>query len=263
MEYPWLENKASAISRDFLPEHYTKATSSYRLEKIIFVESGRVPEAYLQETDWIRQLALQENKIGGIVAFFPIEKGDDAGADLEKLASNPLVKGIRRMGNLNEIVQSRAYHQGLRLMQQHQLCLDIHYDARQMLAYLPVIDQFPELIFVVNHLGLPDVKSGEKNIWQQAMKTLSSRPNVYCKLSGLLTRCSPEQMHAAYLEPYIMEPIRYFGTQRMLFGSDWPVLTLAADFSVWMSVLEKVLQQLSSSELEDIFYHNAVRVYRL
>lgn len=263
LEYPWLENRDSPISRDFVPDDYLQATDGYRLKRIVFVESGRVPEEYLQETDWITQLAEQEKKIGGIVAFFPVEKGNAVASDLEKLADNALVKGIRRMGDPQGLAGDAAFQEGLSLMNQHGLSLDIHYGSEGLKAFVPLLDKFPDMTFVVNHLGLPDVKQGEKESWQKAMQAVAERPNVYCKLSGLLTRCDDGQKNSQSLGPYIRSAIDYFGTERMIFASDWPVLTLGADFQQWMQILSEVLEGYSKPELTDIFHHNAGRAYRL
>ncbi|MDF9796349.1 L-fuconolactonase [Catalinimonas alkaloidigena] len=263
LEYPWLEERPSPISRDFVPDDYLKATSNYELQRIVFVESGRVPEEYLQESDWISQLAEKEGKIAGIVAFFPIEKGAEVQNNLEKLADNTLVKGIRRMGDPDELVASYAFQESLNLMNRHQLSLDIHYGADGLKAFLPIIDKFPDMTFVVNHLGLPDVKQGEKESWQKAMQAVAERPNVYCKLSGLLTRCEDNQKNSQTLKPYILSAIDYFGTDRMVFASDWPVLTLGGTFEHWLQILDEVLGDFKKRELRDIFYQNAARAYRL
>lgn len=263
LEYPWLENRDSPISRDFIPEDYLKATEGYRLQRIVFVESGRVPEEYLQETKWISQLAEQDERIAGIVAFFPVEKGAGAAADLEKLADNPLVKGIRRMADPAEMATSTAFREGLALMNKHGLSLDIHYGSKGLRAFLPLIDQFPNMTFVVNHLGLPDIRRGEQESWEKALQAVAERPNVYCKLSGLLTRCDEEQKNSRALKPYVLSALDYFGTERMVFASDWPVLTLEADFQNWMQILDEVLQGFSKRELTDIFHYNAGRAYRL
>ena len=263
LEYPWLENRDSPISRDFVPDDYRQATEGYLLKRIVFVESGRVPEAYLQETEWITQLAAQEDKIGGIVAFFPLEKGNTVAAALEKLTDNPMVKGIRCMGDAHELASATSFREGLSLMHRHGLSLDIHYGASGLEAFLPLIDQFPNMTFIVNHLGLPDIRQGEKESWQQAMQAVAERPNVYCKLSGLLTRCDDTQKNSQSLGPYIRTAIDYFGTERMIFASDWPVLTLGADFRQWMQILEEVLEGFSKRELMGIFHHNAGRAYHL
>jgi L-fuconolactonase len=263
LEYPWLENKSSPISRDFVPDDYLQATKNYALQRIVFVESGRVPEEYLQETDWISQLAEHEDKIAGIVAFFPLEKGKAVGSDLEKLAENAMVKGIRRMGDPTEMATSTPFLESLRLMNEHGLSLDIHYGAEGLREFLPLIDQFPEMTFIINHLGLPDVRQGEMESWQQAMQAMAERPNVYCKLSGLLTRCADEQKNSETLKPYILQPIEYFGSERMVFASDWPVLTLGGSFDRWMLILDELLGDFNERELKDIFHQNAGRAYRL
>lgn len=263
LDYPWLENRDSPISRDFVPDDYLKATEDYKLNRIVFVESGRVPEEYLQETDWITQLAEHEDKIAGIVAFFPLEKGKDIQSELENLAENSLIKGIRRMADPSEMANSSAFQESLGLLNQMGLSLDIHYGTEGLRQFLPIIDQYPDMTFIVNHLGLPDVKQYEKESWQEAMQAVAERPNVYCKLSGLLTRCEENQRNSQTLKPYILKPIEYFGTERMIFASDWPVLTLAAGFEQWMQILSEVLSDFSRQELMAIFHQNAGRAYLL
>ena len=263
LEYPWLENKISPLSRDFTVSDYQQATQGHPVEKIVFVESGRVPDQYLSEVEWVQQLAEQHAWIGGMVAYFPVDKGQSAQAELEQLASYPLVRGIRSMGNNPEQIQSAQYQEGLKLLTEHKLSLDIHISASRADEFLPLIDQHPNLIFVLNHLGLPDVKNGELATWKTGMQQLAERPNVYCKLSGLLTRCGPEQINSTHLKPYIQAPLEYFRTERVMFGSDWPVLTRADSFNRWMQVLDETLTGLNHSELTAIFAGNAKEVYRI
>ncbi|MEM9671814.1 MAG: amidohydrolase family protein [Cyclobacteriaceae bacterium] len=263
LEYPWLENKESPLSRDFTVSDYQQATQGHSVEKIVFVESGRVPQQYQDEVEWVQQLAEEHKWIGGIVAYFPVDKGQSVQAELEKLASYPLVRGIRSMSKMREQMESAQYQAGLKLLADHDLSLDIHINASAAIDFLPLIDQHPNLVFVLNHLGLPDVKNGELAAWKNGMRQLAERPNVYCKLSGLLTRCHPEQMKSTHLKPYIHTPMEHFGTDRVMFGSDWPVLTRADSFSRWMQVLDETLTGLNHSELTAIFAGNAKKVYRL
>jgi L-fuconolactonase len=263
LEYPWLENKESPLSRDFTVSDYQQATQGHPVEKIVFVESGRAPQQYRAEVEWVQQLAEQHAWIGGMVAYFPVDKGQSAQAELDQLVSYPLVRGIRSMGKTQEQIQSPHYREGLKLLTEHKLSLDIHVSASSAADYLPLIDQHPDLVFVLNHLGLPDVKNGELAAWKTGMQQLAERPNVHCKLSGLLTRCHPNQINTTHLKPYIQAPLEYFGTDRVMFGSDWPVLTRAGSFSRWMQVLDETLVGLNHSELTAIFADNAKKVYRL
>jgi len=263
LEYPWLENKESPLSRDFTVSDYQQATQDHPVEKIVFVESGRVPQQYLDEVKWVQQLAKQHEWIGGVVAYFPISKGQSVQSELEQLTSYPLVRGIRSMGKTEEQFQSPQYREGLKLLAKHDLSLDIHIRASAATDVLPLIDQHPNLVFILNHLGLPDVKNGELAAWQAGIKQLAERPNVYCKLSGLLTRCHPGQMNSSFLKPYIHSPLEQFGTDRVVFGSDWPVLTRAGSFSRWMQVLDETLTGLNHSERTAIFAGNAKKVYRI
>lgn len=263
LEYPWLENRESPLSRDFTPEDYQQATREYQLKKVVFVESGRSPDQYLPETKWVSELSARYPFISGMVAYFSIDKGEAVNAEWEELISYPLVKGIRFTNSHAESIHSPAYHEGIRMLTKANLSLDWHIDSSSVSQYLPVVDRYPDTVFVLNHLGLPDVKNGELKVWKEALASMAERPNVYCKLSGLLTRASAEQRTKAALEPYIRYPLECFGTERVLFGSDWPVVTLADTFAEWMRMLEAGLGDLSSSELHQIFYENAERAYRL
>jgi len=263
LEYPWLETNKSSLSQDFLLTDYQQITQGYQVEKIVFVESGRVPWQYLEEVKWVHQLAEQNDLIGSMVAYFPVDQGGSAQAELEELTAYPLVKGIRNMGDTQEQVTSAQYREGLRLLSKHDLSLDIHLGTTDINRYLTLIDQNPNLRFVLNHLGLPNVKDGELETWKSGMQQLAERPNVVCKLSGLLTRCHPEQVDGNFLKPYILSPIEYFGTDRVMFGSDWPVLTRANTFQVWAQVLENFTTELSQSELTQVFSDTAKKVYRV
>ncbi|MEM9829216.1 MAG: amidohydrolase family protein [Bacteroidota bacterium] len=263
LEYPWLENNESSLSQDFLLADYQRVTQGYRVEKIVFVESGRVPWQYLEEVKWVHQLAKQNDLISSMVAYFPVDQGESARAELEELATYPLVQGVRSMGNTEEQVTSAQYQEGLHLLSELDLSLDIHISTADVDDYLTLVDQHPNLRFVLNHLGLPDVKNGVLNAWKSGMQRLAERPNVVCKLSGLLTRCHSEQIDSHFLRPYILTPLEYFGAERLMFGSDWPVLTRADTFCSWVQLLEETIGELTLSELTQIFSKTAQEVYRI
>ncbi|WKN42124.1 amidohydrolase family protein [Tunicatimonas pelagia] len=263
LEYPWLESNESSLSQDFLLADYQQATQGYQVNKIVFVESGRVPWQYLEEVKWVHQLAKQHDLIGSMVAYFPVDQGESARTELEELAAYPLVQGVRSMGNTQEQLASAQYRDGLRLLSELDLSLDVHIGTTDFDDYLTLIDQYPNLRFVLNHLGLPNVKNGELNTWRSGIQRLAERPNVVCKLSGLLTRCHPEQVDNDFLKPYILAPLEYFGTKRIMFGSDWPVLTRANTFNVWAQLLEGLTNELSQPELTQIFSQTAREVYRI
>ena len=173
---PWLEDKKSALSQDFVPTDYRRITQGYQVDKIVFVESGRVPWQYLDEVKWVHQLAKHTDLIGSMVAYFPVDQGELAQTELEELITLPLVRGIRSMGNIQEQVASPQYRDGLRLLSEHDLSLDIHLGTADFDSYLPLIDQHPNLRFVLNHLGLPNVKNGELPAWKSGMRQVSPAP---------------------------------------------------------------------------------------
>jgi L-fuconolactonase len=198
------------------------------------------------------------------VAFAPLEKGAAAGDALARLAANPLVKGVRRL------IQSEAdpefcvkpdFVRGVRSLAAHGLSFDLCLRHPQLAAALRLVRQCPDVRFVLDHLGKPEIRSGRLEPWRAELRELSRRENVWCKLSGLVTEADHAGWKPADLRPYLDHAIGCFGLDRVMFGGDWPVSTLATDYPRWVAALDEALRGCTPDEAQRVYVRNAERCY--
>jgi L-fuconolactonase len=263
--YTWLDG-LSTLNSSFKPADFRTASASANVSKIIFVECGCEPAQSLAEVDWVSNLIKSEPRLKGIVAHASLERGDEARAELEILASRSLVKGVRR--NLQsepdpEFCLRPEFLAGVRLLAEFGLAFDLCLRHEQLPVATELVRRVPEVTFVLDHLGKPDVRGKRIQPWANDLKALAAQPNVVAKVSGLTTEAAWHNWQPVDLKPYLSHLIESFGPQRLMFGSDWPVMILAADYERWV---EAVRTQLPISKEEDwirLFRSNAERIYRV
>jgi L-fuconolactonase len=264
LNYSWLE-EFPQINRPFLPQDLPVEGAGWRVAAVVFVQAGGAAEAAVQEVDWVASLAAADARIRGIVAFAPLEQGEAARPQLEALKQRPLVRGIRRL------IQSEApgfslqpgFVQGVQMLAGLDLTCDLCIRHFQMQEVSGLVRQCPQVRFVLDHIGKPDIAKGRLDPWRQDIADLARLPNVRCKLSGLVTEADWQRWTPASLQPYLDHVLEAFGIERTLFGSDWPVVTLAASYAQWVETLIQATGSLSDGEREKLFYQNAVDFYRL
>ena len=262
LHYPWLEERTSAISKNFLVKDYQQATKGCHVEKMVFVECGASPEQYLQEVDWVIAQSAKDDRIQGIVAYLPIGKGEGVIPEMEELVSRKMVKGIRHGFN-KELADSPAFVQGLQLLPRYDLSFDLNISPTQMEKAVAVVQQCPETTFVLDHLCNPNVKHKEMEDWKKYLKQLAAFEHTYCKISGIITKADREHWTVDDLRPYVLFAIETFGINRVVFGGDWPVVLLAGSYKDWLTALQSIVGDFSKQDQKKLFAQNAEKVYRL
>lgn len=265
LRYDWLSG-APAIHRPFLPKDLARAAAGVDLQGIVFVEADLHPDHRLAEATWVSELAEREPRIQAIVASAPLELGTAAvRPHLEALARNPLVRGIRRL------IQSEApgfctqpdFVAAVQALPGYGFSFDICIKHHQMADAIRLVEQCPQVNFVLDHFGKPAVKEGLLDPWREQLRTLAGFPNVVCKISGLATEADHQHWSREQLKPYIDHALSVFGPDRVLYGGDWPVSTLAIGYQEWIDVINWATPNLSDAERHKLFVENARRVYRL
>lgn len=263
--YPWLAG-LPVLNRPFLPSDFAADNTVANHSKWVFIECGCDPAESLAEVDWICWLAKNETRIRGIVAHAPLEKGEMARADLEKLAARTLVKGIRRNlqgeGSLDFCLEP-GFVAGVKLLKTFGFSFDICIRHEQLPAVVELVRRVPEVNFVLDHFGKPDVRSGKLEPWATDLKTLAKSPNIVCKISGLTTEADWKSWQPADLRVYFEKTLECFGFDRILFGSDWPVATLATSYERWMDTVQNLLPFIKDTDRTKVFQTNAERIYRV
>jgi L-fuconolactonase len=265
LRYAWLAD-VPALHRPFLIDDYRAACGPVAVEKLVFVQCECDPAQSAAEAAWVAEVARSEPRLRGIVAQAPLEKGDAVAADLAHLAEIPLVKGVRRL------LQSEAddafclrpdFVRGVRLLPRHGFTFDLCIFHRQLANVIQLVRQCPEVSFVLDHIGKPDIKAGRLDPWRAELRELAALPNVTCKLSGLVTEADWARWTPADLRPYLDHVLACFGAGRVMFGGDWPVSTQATDYPRWVATLDDALRGCSPAELRQIYVRNAEQFYRL
>ena len=263
--YPWLSRQPK-LNRPFLPDDYLAATGPLQVENIVFVECGMASEQSMEEASWVMDLAKKDPRIKAIIPSAPLEKGEDSRPVLEEYKKCTLIKGVRRL------IQTEAdpafsiqphFLKGVQMLAEYEFSFDICISDDQLKNTVKLVDQCRETSFILDHIGKPDIKNGVTEPWKSELKALAEFPNVSCKISGMITEADHENWTKEVLKPYIEHVVECFGFDRVLYGGDWPVVTLAGEYRQWVSALEWALSGCRPDELKKLFHGNAVHIYRM
>ena len=260
-EYQWIGETMTPLRRDFLPADLQDELEQEGFQGSVAVQARQS----LQETRWLLELAAQSPFILGVVGWVEL-RSPQAGAHLEQLAQNPRLVGIRH------IVQSEPddrfllqpdFLRGISLLAEFDLAYDILIYPKHLTVAAEFVRRFPEQRFVLDHLAKPEIKSGTINVWKKGIAELAAYPNVYCKLSGLVTEADWNRWKPEDMRPYLDVAFEYFGANRLMIGSDWPVCTLASSYARVLGLVKDYLSGHSGQEREAILGGNAKRFWRL
>ena len=265
LDYPWLES-VPALNRPFLPGEFDAATAPFQTAKFLFVECDCEPSLALAEVDWITCLAKAEPRLCGIVAHASLERGEAVRADLEALSRRPLVKGVRRLlqGEKDpEFCLLPGFVAGMKLLAGFGFPFDVCARHDQLTAVAELVRRVPEVHFILDHFGKPPVAKRQIEPWAGDLKRLAALPNTSCKISGLATEADWKDWKPADLEPYFNVVFETFGFDRVIFGGDWPVMTLATDYQRWVETVLQFTARRTDSERHRLFQTNAEKTYRI
>lgn len=264
LDYEWLSG-LPALNKPYLPEQLSKASIDKDLEKMVFVQAGLPAEQGLAETEWVSELAKTDTRIKGIVAVAPLELGEGAKEYLDALQRYPLVKGVRRLiqGEALGFAKQEAFIEGVQLLSDYGFRFDLCIYHPQMQDIITLLEQCPNVSFVLDHVGKPDIKNGLMQPWAIELTSLASFSNVKCKLSGMVTEADHKNWQKEDLKPYADHVLASFGVDRIMYGGDWPVSELASNWLEWVETAEWLLADLSEADKQKVFYSNAIDFYGL
>lgn len=251
------------IQRDFLPSHLAPLAAQAGLSGTVAVQARQS----LAETNWLLDLAdAHPELIRGVVGWLPLrEQGPAIAATLDTYASRPALKGVRHVlqGEPDAYMADPAFNAALDTLPSRSLAYDLLVFARQLPSALALVDRHPGLTIVLDHIAKPVVQGPPPADWIKNLRELARRPHVACKFSGVVTEVPGWQWTPSLLLPYFDAALDAFGPSRLLFGSDWPVCQVAADYLDWHRFVENCVAPLNASEQSAILGGNATRLYRL
>ncbi|MGW4895734.1 amidohydrolase family protein [Kitasatospora sp. NPDC004240] len=260
-DYPWLTEPA--LRRAFAPDDLASAAGEP--VAAVVVEAGRRPDQAGAELGWVREQAVQRPELLGMVAHLSLERDENLPADVRRLAADPFVAGVRRL--LQDEPPGFTTRPGLRrgvaLLGDAGLPFDACVREHQLGELDELAAACPRTAIVLDHLGKPRPGVPDDGSWRRALRRLAARPNVVCKLSGLATEAPHGRATPGLLRPYLRTALDLFGPDRCLYGSDWPVMTLATRYRDWLDLVRAELSALPAADRAAVLGGNARRVYRL
>jgi predicted TIM-barrel fold metal-dependent hydrolase len=262
--YSWLDS-LPPLNRSFRMPDYVAAAAGLNLVKSVHLEADVDEPDMLGETRHLLALADQpDNPLEGIVACARPES-EDFKSYLDQIAGHRRLKGIRRVlhTQADEVGQEVRFINNVASLSGYGLSFDICVLARQLPIAINLVSKCPDVVFILDHCGVPQVKEKNLDPWRSYITQIAGFPNVSCKISGLVAYADPERWTAEDLRPFVEHAIASFGWDRVLFGSDWPVCTLSASYQQWVEALQAITQGAGDLNQKKLFYDNAVRVYRL
>ncbi len=263
--YGWLAG-VPKINRTYLLEDFDRARGPVQVDKIVFAEVAVDPGLHLGEAEFIQDMANRDSRLCGIVAHLPLEKGIAVEPDIVALKKLRNFRGIRR---LIETERNPAFClepdflAGLRLLPKHDLSFDICVKHTAMAYALELVRRCPEVSFVLDHIGKPDIKNGLREPWWSQIRELALFPNVVCKVSGVITEADHRNWTVDQVKPYVAHVIECFGFERVMYGSDWTVSELSHAYPTWVGIIDDVVAGASDGELRKLYRETAIRTYRL
>lgn len=261
LDYPWLD-QVPAIKQNFLTEDYQRQTDGIPINDIVFVQSDCRANQSLDEVDFVSNLSSIDPRIKAIVAHNPIDNVSKAEAELKELSKNSLVKGIRCMFDDSSRFLCTDSIQVLRMLPDYNYSFDICIKFNDVPTVVKMIEQCPDTRFIVDHLAKPAIKDGQFEQFKVGLSQLAAFPNVSAKISGLITEAGADWT-ADDLEPYVSFSVEQFGFERLMFGSNWPVVLLNGTFKDWYSTIKNFMNSYSVEDNMQFFGRTARSVYCL
>lgn len=234
-DYRWLTSELEPLYRDFLPQDLAPLLRASDMQATIAVQAAD-SEA---ETEYLLSLADQHNWIIGVVGWVDLA-APTAVASINRLAQHPKLLGLRPM--IQDIdddtwMLDRALHAALAAMVAHKLSFDALVLPRHLGHLDDFLTQNPDLSVVIDHCAKPQIGAQNIEPWATQISAIAQHTNVFCKISGLVTEAAP-QWQVDDLDPFVAHVVKAFGPNRLLFGSDWPVLNLASNYAQWRDIFE-------------------------
>ena len=264
VRYGWMRGKPALAGPHGLAE-LNAARGAVEVRGVVWIEVGADPGQHREEARWIARLADADPQIAGMVAHAPLERGAAAAAEIERLLEHGQLRGIRRLlqDEPDDAFCLRpAFIEGVRLLARHDLSFDICVYHRQLAGALELARRCPEVRFVLDHIGKPGIRDGLMAPWRAPITELAALPNVWCKISGLITEAGRDWTRAE-LRPYLDHALEAFGFGRVMFGSDWPVSEQTHRYEAWVETVDRALGGASEDERRKLFRDNAIAFYRL
>ena len=259
VRHGWIDEGMKAIRRDFLPGDLRPLLEESRIDGTVAVQADETEE----ETEFLLSLADENDFILSVVGWTDL-RDPQVEERLQRWKDKPKLSGFRSImqGRADEeYLSNKDFHHGIGLLQRFGFSYDLLVYHGQLPSLLRFTERFPEQPFILDHLGKPNIAGGEVRRWRDEIRILARHPHTYCKLSGMVTEASRDGWTYDDLTPYMETAAEFFGTDRLCFGSDWPVCLTAGDYSAVRDTVERFLRQVDDEERKKVMGLNAKQFY--
>ena len=260
-DYPWMGAAHGPLKIDYLPPDLQPLLAASGMDGTVAVQARQ----NLRETEFLLELADQYDLLRGVVGWLDM-RADDIEAQLERFAAHPYLVGLRHIVHDeadDRFMLGGNFLRGLAALKAYDLRYDLLLFPRHLPIAIDVVKRFPEQPFVLDHIAKPFIKDGILEPWESDIRTLATFDNVCCKVSGMVTEAAWGAWTQADFAPYLDVVFDCFGVDRLMFGSDWPVCTLAGSYGEVVGIVENYIAALSADERAKVMGGNAIDFYQL
>jgi len=257
----WITDDMRVIQKDFMPSDLEPVLNEIGFDGCVAVQADQTEE----QTNFLVRLAEQNPFIKGVVGWVDLQ-AENITERLEHFSQYKIIKGFRHVLQgepQRDLMLSPAFVRGTKALKEFDFTYDILIFPDQLIYSKNLAAQFPEQKFVIDHLAKPSIKKKEIKEWTLDIESIAKLPNVYCKLSGMVTEADWKAWRKDDFRPYMDVIVENFGVDRILFGSDWPVCLVAASYKEVVNIVQDYFSSFSADEQAKVFGGNAVSFYNL
>lgn len=256
----WIDDSMLKIQKDFMPENLLPLLTENAFSGCVAVQADQSEE----QTYFLMDLASKNDFIKGVVGWVDL-LDKNVVERLHHFSGYEKLKGFRHVvqGEADDFMLRSDFRNGISALKQYNYTYDILIFHRQLPAAINLVNSFPDQAFVIDHIAKPDIKSGNIASWKKDITEIAKAENVMCKISGIVTEADWKHWQSDDLKPYLDVIFDSFSANQLMFGSDWPVCNLAADYSKVVKTLEDYISQLSTQDQQNIWSNNAKSFYKL
>ena len=256
----WITDEMRLLQKDFFPNDLAPVLRENNVDGIVAVQADQSEN----ETQFLIDLSKKFSLIKGIVGWTDLQSAH-VEERLNFYSQQKIIKGFRHIvqAEAGGFLQKEKFLNGVRALQLFGFTYDLLIYENQLKEAIDFVNKFPDQKIIIDHCAKPFIRNKKMEEWENGIKEISRNENVYCKVSGLITEAVWNQWNEDVLYPYLDVVFEYFGTKRLLFGSDWPVMLLSGTYSGWKQFLQKYLDQFPLNEIQNVFINNAIQFYNL
>ncbi|HTM81527.1 amidohydrolase family protein [Asticcacaulis sp.] len=260
-QYPWMSDRMSGLRQDHGLDMFKGVAQPLGVTGSVAVQARQIVE----ETDYLMHIAEHDDFVRGVVGWLPLI-APDVEEYIDRFAHRPKLKGLRHVlhDEPDAFYMLRDdFNNGVTKLKHHGLTYDLLIFPDHLPQALIFVDRHPEQVFIVDHIAKPSITTGAMEPWKTGLRDLAKRENVICKISGMMTEARWDGWSDDDFTPYLDAVLEAFRPERLMFGSDWPVMTMAGHYADWMRIVRSWSARLSGSEMNAIRISTATRIYSL